>query len=124
MATRCIMIAFLIVGMALSVPAMTDEERRDYREKLLRILPEVEAFNEWLDESDELPPDFDALPRINSLPDAFRFLDGRRVETPEDWKIRREEILSLFERYVSVSRSHPVSGPGGYAGISLHHDSA
>jgi dienelactone hydrolase len=100
MAGRLIAIVLLILSMGLSVDAMTDEERRDYREKLLQILPEVEAFNTWLAETDELPPDFDALPRINSLPDAFRFLDGRLVKTPGDWADRRAEIQQLFEKYV------------------------
>jgi len=97
---RLITSVFLILGMVHAIGAMTDEERRAYREKLLRIIPEIEAFNAWLTETGELPPDFDALPRINSLPDAFRFLDGRRVETAGDWKARRAEILQLFEQYV------------------------
>ncbi|KPK51968.1 MAG: hypothetical protein AMJ59_27330 [Gammaproteobacteria bacterium SG8_31] len=100
MTARLIVIVFVTLGMGLSVDAMTDEERRDYREKLLQILPEVEAFNEWLAETGELPPDFDALPRINSLPDAFCFLNGRRVETPGDWADRRAEIQQLFEKYI------------------------
>lgn len=100
MASRLIIGICLLLGMVHPVGAMTEEQRRDYREKLLQILPEVEAFNAWLAETDELPPDFDALPRINSLPDAFRFLDGRRVETAEDWTDRRAEIVKLFEQYV------------------------
>ena len=100
MGCRLIAIVLMTLGMTYSVGAMTVEERRAYREKLIQILPEVEAFNAWLAKTDELPPDFDALPRINSLPDAFRFLDGRYVETPGDWKARRAEILELFERYV------------------------
>ncbi len=100
MAAKLIVSVFLSLVMALSVNAMTDEERRAYREKLLQIIPEVEAFKAWIAETDELPPDFDALPRINSLPDAFRFLDGRLVETTGEWKERRAEILKLFEQYV------------------------
>jgi dienelactone hydrolase len=100
MAARLIAIVLLTLGMGLSVDAMTVEERQAYREKLLQIIPEVEAFNTWLAETGELPPDFDALPRINSLPDAFRFLNGRRVETPGDWADRRAEIRQLFEKYV------------------------
>ena len=79
--------------------AMSLQERRAYRDKLLEILPEVEAFSAWLAETDELPPDFDALPRMNQLPDAFQFLDGQRVETKADWQRRRAEILALFEQY-------------------------
>ena len=34
------------------------------------------------------------------LPELMRFADGRRVETPEEWKERRREILALFEASV------------------------
>ena len=30
----------------------------------------------------------------------MRFVDGRRVVTPEDWQKRRTEIRGLFEQYV------------------------
>jgi dienelactone hydrolase len=89
----------LVVMLNVAVRAMTPEERRDYRDKLLRIIPEVEEFSAWLAATDELPPDFDALPRINSLPDAFQFLNGRRVENAQDWAVRRAEIRQLFEQY-------------------------
>src|SRR5262249_31720883 len=47
----------------------------------------------------ELPPDFDALPKTNGLPDPLRFLDGRTVKTAEDWKARRAEIFGLEQKY-------------------------
>ena len=34
------------------------------------------------------------------LPELMRFADGRWVETPEQWKERRREILALFEASV------------------------
>ncbi len=79
--------------------AMTPEERRVYLEKLQQILPDAPAFRAWLEKSGELPPDFDALPRRNALPDPLHFLDGRAVRTPADWKSRRAEIQQLFEKY-------------------------
>jgi dienelactone hydrolase len=84
-----------------SAPAssMTPEERRQYLEKLLQILPDVPSFKQWLDKTGELPPDFDALPRINGLPDPLKFLDGRPVRTAADWKARRAEIRQLYEKY-------------------------
>src|SRR5690606_25702496 len=47
----------------------------------------------------ELPPDFDALPKVNTLPDPLRFLDGRVVATRADWDARRAEIMALEEQY-------------------------
>jgi dienelactone hydrolase len=85
---------------------MTEQERREYRDKLMAILPDQldtgVVFSEWVKEHPNvLPPDFDALPKINGLPDAFTFLDGKRkVKTPQDWQERRAEIRKLFEQYV------------------------
>jgi pimeloyl-ACP methyl ester carboxylesterase len=84
-----------------SAPAssMTAEERRQYLEKLQQILPDVPSFKQWLAKTGELPPDFDALPRVNGLPDPLKFLDGKPVRTAADWKSRRAEIRQLFEKY-------------------------
>lgn len=90
----------LISGMAASpARAMTPDERREYLAKLQQILPDVPSFREWLQKTGELPPDFDALPRINALPEPLQFLNGRTVRTPRDWPARRAEIRQLFEKY-------------------------
>ncbi len=86
-------------ALLLPASAMTVEERRQYLEKLQQILPDVPSFREWLRTSGELPPDFDALPRVNGLPDPLKFLDGLKVRTPQDWRRRRAEIRQLFEKY-------------------------
>jgi pimeloyl-ACP methyl ester carboxylesterase len=78
---------------------MTPEQRKDYLDKFIKTVPDVPTFRQWVQKSGELPPDFDALPRINSLPDPLRYLNGRPVTTPEDWIGRRAEILQLFEKY-------------------------
>ncbi len=93
--------AFLVVALSSwqAAGAMTPGERRQYLENLQRILPQAPAFHEWLQKSRELPPDFDSLPRRNGLPDPLRFLDGRPVRTPQDWRSRRAEIRDLFEKY-------------------------
>ena len=84
---------------AASAPAMTEQDRRVYLEKLQQILPDAPAFRAWLQQSGELPPDFDSLPRVNGLPDPLRFLNGQPVRAAADWKRRREEIVRLFEKY-------------------------
>jgi pimeloyl-ACP methyl ester carboxylesterase len=79
---------------------MTPEERKAYLDKMVELLPQVQSWTEWQQKTGALPPDFDALPKINTLPDPFLFLDGKRVvKTPEDWKARRAEIRELFEKY-------------------------
>ena len=99
MSRRILFIALLSLTALPQVRAMTPDERRDYLAKLQTILPKVPSFQQWLDKTNELPPDFDALPRVNGLPDPLKFLDGRPVRTPLEWKARRAEIRQLFEKY-------------------------
>lgn len=40
------------------------------------------------------------LPCVEGLPDAFTFLDGSKVETPNDWKRRVEELKELYQFYM------------------------
>jgi dienelactone hydrolase len=62
-------------------------------------LPEVPSFRQWLDKTHETPPDFDALPRSNPLPEPLKFLDGKPVRNAQEWRNRRGEIRTLFEKY-------------------------
>ncbi|HTB63607.1 MAG TPA: alpha/beta hydrolase family protein [Opitutales bacterium] len=97
--------ALLLTTLAHPLQAMTDQERQDYLRRLLQILPPVDAtantpsFNDWLATSKQLPPDFDALPRHNALPDPLQFLDGHFVKTTAEWPARRQEIIDLEEKY-------------------------
>src|ERR1700689_5336607 len=91
----------LLTALPLMTPAsaMTEQERREYLDKLLKILPPAPQFQQWLDKTGELPPDFDALPRMNGLPAPLKFLDGKPVKNAADWKARRAEIWSLYQKY-------------------------
>lgn len=95
-------LALFAIGLLAPVQSsysMTPDERSDYLAKLLKILPPVPSFQQWLDKTGELPPDFDSLPRINGLPDPLTFLDGRTVKTAADWRARRTEIWQLYQKY-------------------------
>lgn len=88
------------LAMQPAAQAMTPQERREYLERLQKILPASEPWRQWLEKSGELPPDFDSLPRRNQLPDPM--LDssnGQHVRTAEEWRQRRSEIQKLFEQY-------------------------
>ena len=100
---RIRVILTVLVAAMMTVPgvAMTPEERRQYLDKLQQILPDAPAFNAWLQKSGELPPDFDALPRVNGLPDPLQFLDGKPVRTAAEWRARRAEIWQLSQKYVA-----------------------
>jgi dienelactone hydrolase len=88
-----------VLAIAQSSVATTPEERRAYLDKLVQTLPSVPSFNAWQQRTSELPPDFDALPKINSLPDPLRFLDGHTVKSAADWKARRAELFALEQKY-------------------------
>src|ERR1700758_1145765 len=79
--------------------AMSEQERREYLDQMLKVLPNAPQFKQWLDKTGELPPDFDAFPRVNGLPDPLKFLDGRPVRNTSDWKLRRQEIGQLYQKY-------------------------
>ena len=95
---RIASLALLAVLLMRPAGAMTEQERREYLAKLQQILPDVPSFRDWLQKTGELPPDFDALPRINGLPDPLRFVDGRPVRTARDWQARRAEIRELLRK--------------------------
>ncbi|MGA2442661.1 MAG: hypothetical protein ABSH08_17035, partial [Tepidisphaeraceae bacterium] len=77
-------VATLLASTEAALP-MTPLQRRQCRDNLIQILPDVPAFDDWVKKTDELPPDFDVLPRHNGLPDPFTFFDGHAVTTPRDW---------------------------------------
>ena len=89
-----------ILTALLAVPsALLADSRQDYLRWMQENMPECPQFTQWQERTGALPPDFDALPRQNLLPDALTFADGTPVVTDEDWERRRAEILSLFEQY-------------------------
>lgn len=93
----------LLLWVAIGVlQAESLDERRARLQWMQKSLPEVPAFTAWLEQSGELPPDFDLLPRSNLLPDPLRFFDGRPVKnTAADWEARRAEMLGLFQKYMT-----------------------
>ena len=90
----CLAAAVLLAG-----TAALAGNREDYLEWMHENLPECLAFDAWQQRTGTLPPDFEALPRTNLLPDAYTFLDGSPVVTDADWERRRAEIRELFIRY-------------------------
>ena len=94
---RCGVVLFILIANLL--PAMSEAARRDYLDWMLKNLPDDSAWKEWQAKSNTLPPDFDALAKVNALPDPLRFLDGRAVKSASDWAARRTEIRAQFEKW-------------------------
>ena len=59
----------------------TEERRQEILHELKRMLPESEAWDKWLEETGELPPDFSQMESIPFLPDPLRFQNGLIVES-------------------------------------------
>ena len=64
-----------------------------------------------------LPQELGALPGSPALPDLFQFLDASadpaglgRVEKPEQWEARREELKDLLQYYLYGWRLDPLKG--------------
>lgn len=90
----------VFVFLAAAAQAMTSEQRRAHLDWMLKNLPAVPSWNEWQQKTGAQPPDFDALPRANFLPDPLRFENGRAVRTPADWPARRAEIKAAYEKHI------------------------
>jgi hypothetical protein len=93
-------ILFGAVARAQEQASMTTEQRQEYRDQLLKILPPDPTFDAWIKKTNALPPDFNSLPRQNLMPDPLTFLDGHKVTTAAQWPARREEISKLQQKYV------------------------
>jgi hypothetical protein len=100
MRIRFIAILCAMVVMASLARAATEAERRDHLAWMLANLPDAPAWREWQLKTGTIPPDFDALPSANFLPDPLKFHDGRAVNMPADWAARRAEIQQLYQKYV------------------------
>lgn len=82
---------------------MSDIKNKVLLEQLRRILPESNEWEEWLENTGELPPDFDSLPSHPEPPNPLiRYENGKEipVKTLDEWARYREEIKSIFYRWV------------------------
>jgi pimeloyl-ACP methyl ester carboxylesterase len=107
--------AFFLVMLALF--GRGNSERKQELDRLLRILPKSDPWEKWVEETGELPPDFDSMPSIPGLPDPLLMEKAGRsvpITTPQEWQQRRGEIKELFHRYVIGTVPPP---PGNVRGV-------
>jgi len=106
MRCKCFFMALLAAGILAAAGAFaqqTDKQKAEL-EWMLRVFPKSEAWEKWLKESGELPPDFDAMPRQAALPDPLLMdVNGKKVRatTPQQWQKQREQLLDLVKRYIT-----------------------
>jgi dienelactone hydrolase len=87
---------------AVAATSPDKEKRKETLAEILRLLPKDEPWEKWLAATGTLPPDFDSLPDAPFLPEPLRFYNGKEVKA-EDWPRRRQELLVLFQYYVTGS---------------------
>ena len=83
-----------------SILAWAGTDKKEYVRWMQESLPECPQFDAWLDATGALPPDFESLPSTNLLPDPYTFMDGSKVTDDASWERRREEIKTLYKKYL------------------------
>ena len=96
---RLLGVVLVLAALAYPLRAMAQQDRSAYLDWMLKSLPSAPQFAQWQQRTGELPPDFEAFPRNNFLPDPLTFMDGRAVRNASDWSARRTEIRQLLERW-------------------------
>ncbi len=81
---------------------MTNEskQRQATLDQLKRILPASPAWETWLSQTGELPPNFDQLPSHALLPDLLVDDKGAPISTPEAWEARRATLKQLLQQWI------------------------
>jgi len=99
------------------------------REKIVKLLPPDrtrmgrvsfldETFRDWIDRTNELPPDFDTLPSIPFLPDPLILDEGGKnepVTSRSQWEEKRKWMKEQLEYY--ITGSYPPKPENLKAGI-------
>ena len=89
-----------------------------------RVTPYDKSWEEWVDRTKELPPDFDSMPSRPELPDPLVMEEnGRRVRitTVSQWRRQRDLLRDGLEKWI-FGRMPPA--PGNLSGTvkSLRHE--
>jgi dienelactone hydrolase len=69
----------------------------------VRVTPHDKSWEEWIDRTKELPPDFDTMPSRPELPDPLVMEEnGRRsrITTVEQWRKQRELLRVGLEKWI------------------------
>ena len=73
---RLLGVVLVLAALAYPLRAMAQQDRSAHLDWMLKSLPSAPQFEQWQQRTGELPPDFDAFPRNNFLPDPLTFMNG------------------------------------------------
>lgn len=90
-------------------------KRRQILENILKLLPPDytkngtvsyldSTFQDWLTRTGELPPDFDQMPSIPSLPNSLLLDEGGKnipVKTKQQWQTKKEWMSKMLQHYIT-----------------------
>jgi dienelactone hydrolase len=96
---RLLGVVLVLAALAYPLRAQGPRDRSAYLDWMIASLPSAPQFEQWQKRTGELPPDFEAFPRNNLLPDPLTFMNGRVVRNASDWNTRRAEIRQLLEKW-------------------------
>ncbi|GMW02502.1 MAG: hypothetical protein AMXMBFR84_36380 [Candidatus Hydrogenedentota bacterium] len=95
---------FCVYLLAASVWADEATRRESTLGQLKRVLQESPAWTQWLEQSGELPPDFDAMPSIPNLPNPLLAHENTPEEyvinTVTEWQVHRETLLNDISHWI------------------------
>ncbi len=110
----------IFIFCCLTLPSLAQIKKNSEKQKadlelILKVLPPErinngrvsfldETFQDWLERTGELPPDFDQMPSIPFLPDPLVLDEGGRnipIKTMDQWKEKREWMKQELMRYIS-----------------------
>ena len=97
------MLPFLLTLLISASPEQTLAEIR-------ATLPKSEPWEAWLQQSGELPPDFDSIPSRAVLPgplDGGRFGSKTPIADPAQWPARRTQIMQSLQHWILGSIPPP-----------------
>jgi pimeloyl-ACP methyl ester carboxylesterase len=107
-----LVLLFLIVSSILAADPGSKTESKLDRQTLrkLSLLPESEAFEQWLHESGETFPDFDRFPSLADIPDPLIPLgnpDADAIQTLANWEPQRIAIQQVLQQWMLGSTPPP-----------------
>ncbi|HEY3340782.1 MAG TPA: hypothetical protein VGK81_02140, partial [Anaerolineae bacterium] len=76
-------------------------QRQAVLDQLKRILPASPAWEAWLSQTGELPPDFDQLPSHALPPDLLLDAKGAQIGAPEAWEAHRTWLKQLLQQWIT-----------------------
>lgn len=91
-----------IIGL-FSAAVTAVEKREAFLEELLDMMPPSAEFTAWLEDSGELPPDFDAMPSHAPQQHPLRPVIGGEalvIETVDAWRAERERLLEELQTWI------------------------